>query len=336
MSDGRYETADTMADRVESGTRLWFLIHANRLLVTAVLAAIVFVSFVVAGEVLVPPLELAIADADTIETLFSSMLTAIITGVTLVVTISQIVISQENGPLGDQHKRMTDALDFREYLGEMLGYAVPPTPSSFLDAIVESVGERARTLRQSTATADNANLESDVEEFTDSVVENAERVRAGLDGTEFGSFDVVANALNFNYAADIYFVEELTDKYGSDLSDAQKEKFDDLKTALAMFGPAREHIKTLYFEWELINLSKQILYAAIPALIVAGLMLTFVGDGTFPGYTAGVANVLWVVSAAFTLTVVPFLLLTSYILRIVVVAKHTLAVGPLVLRELDR
>lgn len=335
MSSGRYETEDTMAERVEGSGWLRLLFFSNRVLFTGVLAAVVFLAFVVLGEFGPPRLEGVLATKSTIEMLFGSMLGAIITGVTLVVTISQIIVSQENGPLGDQHKRMSDAMNFREYLGDLLGRPVPPAPATFLRAIVESVRERAIALRESTADANDADLREDVEEFTDSIVENAEEVEAKLDDAEFGTFGVVSAALDFNYAVNIYFVEELTDRYGDGITDTQGARFDDLKTALTMFGPAREHVKTLYFEWELANLSKYVLYAAIPAIVVAGLMVSYVDGGTFVGQTAGVADVVWLVGAAFTITVLPFLLLAAYILRIVVVAKRTLAIGPLVLRELD-
>jgi hypothetical protein len=43
-----------------------------------------------------------------------------------------------------------------------------------------------------------------------------------------------------------------------------------------------------------------------------------------------------VVGGAFTITLVPFLLFVSYLLRILTVAKRTLAIGPLILRESQR
>ena len=72
-----------------------------------------------------------------------------------------------------------------------------------------------------------------------------------------------------------------------------------------------------------------ILYTALPALLTAGSMLTFFGSGPILGTTLGVANVLWIVAAAFTVSVLPFLILVSYIVRIATVAKRTLAIGPL-------
>jgi hypothetical protein len=103
-----------------------------------------------------------------------------------------------------------------------------------------------------------------------------------------------------------------------------------------MFGPAREHVKTLYFQWALINLSRMILYASIPALAVSGIMVGIVGPSTFPGVTLGVDDVILVTGVAFGVTILPFMLLVSYLLRILTVAKRTLAIEPLILRDSQR
>ena len=102
---------------------------------------------------------------------------------------------------------------------------------------------------------------------------------------------------------------------------------------MSLFGPAREHVKTLYFQWALIDLSRLILYAAVPALVVAGLMLTAVDAGTFPGRTLGVDHVTLAVGGAFAVALLPFSLFVSYLLRVLTLAKRTLAIGPLVLRD---
>lgn len=79
------------------------------------------------------------------------------------------------------------------------------------------------------------------------------------------------------------------------------------------------------------KLSRAILYAAVVALVVAGGMAIFVDPTTFPGTFLGVESLLWVVSAAFAVSTLPFLLFTAYILRLATIAKQTLSVGPLVL-----
>jgi hypothetical protein len=81
-----------------------------------------------------------------------------------------------------------------------------------------------------------------------------------------------------------------------------------------------------------VKLSRAILYAAVVALTVAGGMIVFVNPGTFPGAFLGLERMLWVVSAAFALSALPFLLFMSYILRLATIAKQTLSIGPLMLR----
>lgn len=337
MSDAEISTANTMRERAnESRLKLWLLLGANRLQVTALLAGLFFTAFIVAGTLLYPPLQSEITTTDTIDTMFSTMLGAVITGVTIVVTISQLVISQENGPLGDQRQRMSDAMDFRRYTKDMTGETIPADPSAFLRLLIDVMQSRANELNESIAASDNNDLHEEMDGFNESMTGNAKIVKEQLDGAQFGTFDVLSAALNFNYGWKIFQVERMNDEYAESLSDEQRQLFSELKTSLTMFGPAREHIKTLYFEWALINLSQLILYAALPALFAAGSMLAFVGSGTFTGVTFGVSDILWVVGGAFTVTLIPFILLLVYILRVVTIAKRTLAIGPLILRESQR
>ncbi len=320
----------------ENRLKIWLLLGANRLEVTAVLALAVLVTFVAAVTLLPEPLLPQLRSEDTIETLFSTMIGAIITGTTLVVTIGQLVLSQENGPLGDQRNRMEGSMDFRDFTEELIGSPSPPDPSTFLREIIGVTKHRATALQSEVSENDSSQLRGDVDEFTDSAIGNAELVRDQLEDASFGNFDVLFAALNFNYGWKIYQVERLANEYEDELSADEMELLDDLKTALSLFGPAREHVKTLYFEWALVSLSQMILYAAVPALVVAGVMLTVVDAGTFPGATVGVPNMTWAIGVAFTITLLPFLLFTAYVLRIVTVAKRTLAIEPLILRDSQR
>jgi hypothetical protein len=326
-------TADTMRERAgKNRFKLWLLLDANRLAVAAVLAVTTFAALVTVGQSGTVDLAAALQRGDTKATVFSTLLGAIITATTLVVTISQVVISQENGPLGDQHERMSDTLDVREYASELTGEPVPSDPAAFLGALVDETDRRARAL-QAAAEGSDAAFQGSVAAFVDSVTDNADAVNDRLAGAQFGNFDVLSAALDFNYGAKIIEVEQLRHDYTAAIDNETDRLLSDLRTVLSLFGPVREHVKTLYFQWALVDLSQLILYAAVPALVVAGGMLAFFGSAPIPGTTLGVANVLWVVAAGFTVCVFPFLLLVSYVARIATVAKRTLAIGPLVLRD---
>ncbi|USZ70533.1 hypothetical protein [Natronosalvus halobius] len=336
MTDDQVSTADTMRERAdESRLKLWLLVGANRLVVTAVLTAAFFALFSL-GTILEPGLSTIMQDRAVIEGLFTSMLTAVITTATLVVTIGQLIVSQENGPLGEQRQRMSATMDVRGYVAELTGHPAPADPSAFLRALVVATRERATALEEATEDLSNETARGELEEFVDSILGNADTVTDKLDGARFGTFDVVHAALDFNYGWKVFQTERLEDEYADVLDESQRTALQDLRQSLAMFGPAREHVKTLYFQWELINLSRLILYASVPALLVSGMMLTFVDATTVVGTTLGVQNLLWLVAVAFTLTLVPFFLLLAYILRVTTVAKRTLAIGPLILRDSQR
>lgn len=332
--DADIGTGDTMRERSDASSwTIWALMEANRLVVTAALAAFVFVGFMLFSAFLDPSLQAEIKSTDTIETIFSSMIGVLVTGTTLVVTINQLVLSQENGPLGDQRRRMSEAMDFRTFTRDLLGDVVPADPSAFLRALVAETERRSEALHRLVAESDDDELRDQVDEFVESVHGNAQEVENQLEDAQFGTFDVLFAALNFNYSWKIYQVERMTAAFAESLDDDQETAFADLRTALSMFGPAREHVKTLYFQWALVELSQYILYLAVPALVIAGGMLAFVGAETFGQATfLNLPVVTWVVGVAFTLSLTPFLLFTAYIFRIATVAKRTLAIGPLILR----
>ena len=332
--------SDQMRGRVPgSRVRIWLLMDANRHLVTGALLLVLFCVFVVLGILDPVGLRSAMGSSDPVETTFQGFLTAIITGVTLVVTINQLVLSQELGAVGDQRERMQGALDFRHDVEEVIEPSVSPAvPSAFLHAIVEATGERADALGDVADGSLGADERERIHEFVDSVKENANAVSDRLEGAQFGTFEVVFAALDYNYSWKIYEARRLRDEIeDTDDVEAVEEAIDRVIESLELFGPAREHFKTLYFQWELIDLSRAVLYAAVPALVVATGMILFVDNpATFPGSTFGIDNLVWIVSAAVTVAMVPFVLLLSYILRIATVTKRTLAIGPFVLRETER
>ena len=327
--------SDRMRGRI-GGSRLkvWLLLAASRRLVVAGLLAALFLAFVALGTLDPVGLRTAMARGDPIETLFQALLTAIITGVTLVVTINQLVLSQELGAVGDQRERMEGAMAFRRAVEDVIDEPVAPAePAAFLGALVEATGERAGTLTDAAEAGLDPEHRDRVQSYAESLTEHAATVADRLEGARFGRFEVVFAALDYNYSWKIYEARRLREAVDDS---GVVEAFEDVIEALQLFGPAREHVKTLYFQWELIDLSRAVIYAAAPALVVATGMVLYVDAGAVPGATLGVDNLVWLSSAAATVALAPFAVLVAYILRIATVTKRTLAIGPFVLRETDR
>jgi hypothetical protein len=331
------EPSDTMRERAgENRVKLWFLLDANRWFVAFIPIAISLVATLAFGVLDPAPLVPAVESGDPIETLFQAFVTATITGVTLVVSINSLVLSQELGPLGDQRERMEGAMSFRADVEEDLDVpAAPPEPSAFLRALIDAVENRANDLQE--APTDEAEAKDRVSAYVDGLVSHAGEVSDELEDEQFGTFDVLFAALDFNYSWKIYEARRLRNEFKDALGEDARDALDNVVNTLTYFGPAREHFKTLYFQWELINLSRAMLYAAVPTLVISSSAILFLDNpGSVTGSTAGVHNLVLVVSLAASLSLLPFGILLSYMLRIATVAKRTLSIGPFILRSASR
>ena len=329
---------DSSATRVQLGpVKTYLLLDAHRWLVAAGILGLFFLT--VLGLVAIDPVPLheALQSSDTAETLFQALVTTVVTGVTLVISINSLVISQELGAVGDQRSRMSGSLDFRDDAAEAIDAVVSPKePAAFLQALLERSRERAADLDAAVASVTDADVRNDVSAFADRVRSEADRGIEGLEGGQFGTFNVVSAALDFGYSVKIQEGKRIAREYDDTLDEAATEAIENILQVMELFGPAREHVKTLYVQWELVNLSRAIVYAAVPALVVSvGALLTLDNPGSITGQTLGVANVSWLVVGAATVSLAPFAILLAYIVRIATVIKRTLAIGPFVLRDLD-
>jgi hypothetical protein len=336
MSDSS-PAGESMSKRVRENTlKMWLLMQMNRWLLTAVVLLCSFLVFVALSWLDLGSIREIARTQNGLRWLFSPFIGAIITGTAIVVTINQLVLAQELGAVGDQRNRMEAAMKFREDVENSVDIKTsPPEPSFFLADLLGGVKEQADRL-QTVAADEPDEVEQEVTEYVEGLRESIRPIRGGLEQSQFGTFDVVWNTLSFNYSLRIHRARQIRDDHAGVLSDASVEALDDVIEALAFFAPAREHFKTLYFQWELINLSRALLYTSIPALIVMSVILTTVDAASVPGQTLRVDNLVLLTGFGFTVGIAPFVVFIVYILRIVTVAKRTLAMGPFVLRETHR
>lgn len=321
----------------ESNLKMWVLLRLNRWVLTGGILAGMFFGIAILSLLDLSPIQLVVSQTGAIQTLFGPFMgSSVITGVTLVVTLNQLVLSQELGAIGEQRERMSEAMDFRRDVesASNVGLA-PPEPSAFLRQLIAAMEDRAETLHERLSEEADEELQETVDDYVENLDENAEMVRDNLEDAQFGSFDVIWRVMDFNYSQKIFEARQIKDSYGEDLSEEATETIDEMIETLTFFGPAREHFKTLYFQWELINLSRAVSYTAIPALLTAVGMVIFVDATTATGTTLGVTNLVWLVSSAFVITLTPFIILLSFIFRIGTVAQRTLAMGPFILREME-
>ncbi|ELY59678.1 hypothetical protein C491_04901 [Natronococcus amylolyticus DSM 10524] len=338
MSDDSSQPANTMVERSSNPKwKLWLLLNGNRWLVTALLAAFAFVGLLVISQVSPVSLRALMGEKEPVHFLFQALVTSLITGVTLVLTINQLVLSQELGAVDDQRGRLEGSLKFHEDVEDVIDAPIsPPDPASFLQAIIDASLDRAVEFREAVDDSRDEEFEDRVNDFVDNINSHAETVHDELDDAQFGTYEVIKSALDYNYSWKIFRARRLRNVHADSFTDEARDAHDQLLESLKLFGLAREHFKTLYFQWELINLSRGIMYVSVPSLIVAMSMIAFFDADAVSGTALGIDTVVWVVVAAATVSIVPFLLLVSFVLRLGTMAKRTLAIGPFILRESNR
>lgn len=320
----------------ENSIKIWFFMGGNRWLVTGLLSLIVFLILVFVGY-LYPAAEGSIRTGDSVETLFQAILSSIISGVTIVVSLNQLVLSQELGAVNVQRERMEGAMNFRADVADVIKADVSPSrPAQFIRALIQVSAERAKELQDAVSDSADNDFRQEINDFSNSLIGNAEQVAKGLDNANFGEFDVISSAINFNYSWKIFTAQRIKKKY-SDLLDKSGEKeIEKLIEALSFFGPTREYFKTLYFQRSLIELSRKILLASIPALLISVCMIIFFDFETYNIIIFNIETLVLVVALAATISLSPFLILISYVLRITTITKYTLSIGPFILRETDK
>ncbi len=329
---------NTMQERIgnrRTKVRLYILLNINRRWMAFGLAVGMFVVLVLLGTYSVPTFREYMGAKGPTRYVFQAFIGALITGVTLVVSISLVVLSQEFGPLGEQRDRMSGSMGFRADVEDIFNASSPPEPNDFLRALVENTSEKAEALEQA-VNDENEDFREAVEQLTTDIHDNADVVSEELEDRDFGEYTVVKAALDYNYSWKIHQARRLQDNFNDVIDRDTRRKLIDLIDTLGFYGPAREHIKTLYFQWQLVDLSRGMLYLSTPALVVTTAIALFLAPSSFPGTFLGVDNLVWIVSAGSAIGSLPFLFLTAFILRLVTITKRTLAIGPFILRSSGR
>jgi hypothetical protein len=303
-------------------------------LIAGLLALVFFFALVVSG--VFDPTTIAQSSDDPIDTAFQAFIGAVITGVTLVVAITQLALSQELGPIGSQRDRMELSVKLQEDIEDVAGLIREPDPSTYLRLLCIGSRKRADALEDAIAGNNDETLRDRTDQLTDIVVQNASAIEDELSEVEFGRIEMMRSALNFNYSWKIYAIRRLRLEHEGSIDEETDEAFEELLNALELFGPAREYFKTQFIQWELVDLSRVIMYTAFPALFVAVVTLYHVDASSFPGTTVGISNLNLVVSASTTVAALPFLILIAYMLRVATISRRTGTTGPFILREAER
>ncbi len=301
----------------------WFLFDGNRWVVVLLLAGAIFAATVAVGTFGPVSVQRFLSRGVSPASALVEILKSIVAIVTIVLSINQLVISPQLGPVSDQREAFEDTMSLREEVERRLDLDVAPlSPAAFSRSLLVAVDEQARELREQA----RGEQRDEIARFVDDLRAETETTVDRLDGTEFRKFEVVPATMNMDVSGRVQEARRLADE----ASESERRALLETVRRLKLFATARAYLKTAYIRSEYVSFSQALLLIGLPSLLAAFYATQIYDPGVFPGRTLGVENRLWFVSGALTVSLVPFAVLISYVSRLATLSQSTVFVGPFV------
>ncbi len=304
----------------------WILLEGNRLAVTGMLLTLVFATIMVTGTVWTFEMQRLLTETASVQTLLNTLLSGIILLVSIVVSINSIVLSYDITSLSNQEERIQGLVDFRYKVGQLAESRQSPTdPASFLSLMSDVIHERSEKLKEVSGGTDEE-LAEEIQEYVEEVTATATRLSEPSGGAEFS---VIWLGLDVDYGPQMEQSQVLREYHEDDESDELTRPLDELIQAFQLFATGKEYFKTLYYTEEISQLSRTLVVVSLPAILVTATTILAINAELLPEvWILGLPPLLSFVATTFAIALVPFLLLTSYTLRLATVARQTAAGGP--------
>ena len=334
VRDRTEEISSALSRPEENRVKKWFLLTGKRLVVSAALLSAVFV--VLIGFSFIRPLNMQnlLNETNAVTTLFTALLSGAILLVSIVVSISSIVLSQEMTDIETQQERITATMEYRRRIEAFIDADVTPArPAEFLRVVLHAIFKHTQVLEHIAADSTNDEFQTHVESFVDNVSNEIEQARTTLGDARFGTFRVLLVGLDYDYSGQLHAARGFKLRYAETLTDEEREVIDDLIKTLKFFATGREYFKSLYYKQEFASLSSRLLYVSLPVIVFISYILLALDANLFPEVVLfGLSPLLIFVSFAYMIALAPYVVLTAYVIRVATITLRTLAAGPFILQ----
>ena len=302
----------------------WIFLTGNRLRVAAVLSLL----FVVLTALLIEFGLVYVGPGSNLSTaLASGMLSGVLTLLTVVLSINQLILSRLFGSAGSLSDQLEGTLDYRRSVEAIAEVAVSPNePSAFLTFLADTLTRRLGDFRREAArTAGTFDTGDDPEAFTAAVSGYAEHLSTAEEVAD--PFKVLLLVLGEDYAEHLDTTREFQGRYGKHLPDEAGEALDDVLELLKAIATMRQFFKTLTLQQELARLSRELIYTGVPAVLVT-YFLSFVYTSASDMPTAIDPTYMPITVAVATgVMLSPLAVLVASLLRIATVSLYSVSVG---------
>lgn len=311
----------------------WVLLEGSRLAVAGYILAFVYISLLMIGLVGAFDIQLIITETSTIENILFTFMSGIILLVSIVVSINSVVLSQDIGSVQNQADQTRGTRKFRGDIGAMTETGESPSdPRAFLRMMATVITDHAQKLAED-AKGTEGEFADDMKAYTESVLGSMEHLEE-LDKTEHGNLDALWTMLEVDYGAFLERSRALRSNHREAVTESWDEQLESLVESIQVFAIGRENFKTLYYFKEVSGLSRTLLIVSLPAILVITMSLFAITTGRFPEFWLfGVSSLQIFVVTIFSIALLPYVVLTSFMLRLSTVGIRTASAGPFSLNE---
>lgn len=306
------------ADRLKS----WILLDGPRKAVAGITAGGLFIFVFAISTSRYSPLN----EFQPLYYVFGGLIGGNLTIITVVVSINQLLLSQEMSTPTELRSEIDGMIDYRQDIETASGRVPPVEPLGFLRLLVETTRQRAQQLGGLSISETTEDVSNEVDQIVAKITEHSDRIDDLLEERNVGTFQVLSATLNTNYAKEINELRRIQSRHDDHLPADVLETIDDLVDLLQDIDIARQYLKSIYLQQELASLSRLLFYTGLPS--VAIVAVTFFVFTTIGGTTVSSTLMPLLVSAVITIGLLPLTVLFSFILRTATVARRTAAVVP--------
>jgi hypothetical protein len=305
----------------------WVLLEAHRLAITGILLLLVFATIMLIARAYTFEMQRILVETSSVQMVLNTLLSGMILLVSVVVSINSSFLSYDLTSIEIQEDRIQGAMEFRRRLGELTETGESPSdPATFLTVMARAINERAEALKRDAEGMENEAAE-EFKEYANTISDATDRLE-GLDDTTGADFGVLWKGIEFDYGPYMDRSRMLESSFGSTAPDDVHERLDHLLEAFELFAIGKEYFKTLYYTREVSQLSRVLLIIALPSILFNASTILAIDAGILPDiWFLGLPPLQSFVASVFTVSLAPYLVLTSYTLRLATVARVTSSSG---------
>ncbi|MFC6722644.1 hypothetical protein ACFQHN_34985 [Natrialbaceae archaeon GCM10025896] len=305
----------------------WLLLEGNRIAVAGALLTFVYAVLMFIGTFWSFEMRVLLTETQTVENILDTFLSGIILLVSIVVSINSIVLSQDMTSIEKQEDRIRGVGDFWQDVDDLTETNKGTTDiRAFLESMTAVIQRHADQIAD-----EAADLESDFDElanqYSESVTGSLDHLEE-IDNIQGGDFALLWMALEIEYGPLLDRTHGLRSRNEQYDSESFDESLDSLVEAFQLFAVGREYFKTMYYTAEVSRLSRVLLVVSLPAILITASAILAISADLFPEWwILGLPPLHSLVSTVFAIALLPYIVLTSFMLRLSTVAQRTNAEG---------